>query len=222
MRTSIIKLKQYIATPRVSKFRLFVWISSNTLPDDGVFVFARDDDYFFGALHAYLHELWSLRLGTWLGKGNDPRYTPTTTFETYPFPWLPGKEDTSSVTYQAISAAAKQLHEERDQWLNPSDLLSLGANTNGKTLQERTLTNLYNALVAYRTGTSNSEKIPKSARDFAPRLAALHDALDAAVLAAYGWSDLVGKLRTSEGDEELLRRLMVLNLERSGSAHDHG
>ena len=29
---------------------------------------------------------WSLRLGTWLGVGNDPRYTPTTTFQTFPFP----------------------------------------------------------------------------------------------------------------------------------------
>ena len=40
----------------------------------------------FGILHSRFHEAWSLRLGTWLGKGNDPRYTPTTTFETFPFP----------------------------------------------------------------------------------------------------------------------------------------
>jgi hypothetical protein len=29
---------------------------------------------------------WSLRLGTFLGVGNDPRYTPTTAFEAFPFP----------------------------------------------------------------------------------------------------------------------------------------
>ena len=37
-------------------------------------------------LVAALAAVWSLRLGTWLGVGNDPRYTPSTTFETFPFP----------------------------------------------------------------------------------------------------------------------------------------
>ena len=46
---------------------------------------ARDDDYAFGVLHARAHELWSLRVGTSLE--DRPRYTPTTTFETFPFPW---------------------------------------------------------------------------------------------------------------------------------------
>ena len=86
------RLTRYIITPRVSKFRLFVWVASNVLPDDGTYMFAREDDYFFGLLQSSLHEMWSLRSGTWLGKGNDPRYTPTTCFETFPFPWPPGQE----------------------------------------------------------------------------------------------------------------------------------
>ena len=85
-------------------------------------VIARHDDYFFGVLHSRLHEVWALRMGTWLGKGNDPRYTPTTTFETFPFPWPPGQEDTAHPAYPAISAAAQQLHAERDAWLNPPGL----------------------------------------------------------------------------------------------------
>ena len=51
-----------------------------------IIAIARDDDTTFGILHSRFHEAWSLRLGTWLGVGNDPRYTPTTTFETFPFP----------------------------------------------------------------------------------------------------------------------------------------
>ena len=47
---------------------------------------ARDDDTTFGIRHSRFHEVWSLRLCTWLGVGNDPRYTPTTTFATFPFP----------------------------------------------------------------------------------------------------------------------------------------
>ncbi|MEO1165291.1 MAG: DNA methyltransferase [Chloroflexota bacterium] len=112
MRSAIEGFKRYIATPRVSKYRLFVWINSPTIADDGTYVIARDDDYFFGVLHSKLHEVWSLRMGTWLGKGNDPRYTPTTTFETFPFPWSPSHEDTSHPAYVAISQAAQQLHEE--------------------------------------------------------------------------------------------------------------
>ncbi len=79
-------LSRYIATPRVAKHRLFVWLDARICPDSQLIVIARDDDVTFGILHSRFHEVWSLRLGTWLGKGNDPRYTPTTTFETFPFP----------------------------------------------------------------------------------------------------------------------------------------
>ena len=79
-------LPRYIATPRVSKHRLFVWLDSHILPDGQLVVIARDDDTTFGILHSRFHEAWALGLCTWLGKGDDPRYTPTTTFETFPFP----------------------------------------------------------------------------------------------------------------------------------------
>ena len=130
-----------------------------------------------------------------------PRYTPTTTFQTFPFPWPPGSEDTESAAYQAISQAAKQLHAERDAWLNP-------AGAAGNALKERTLTNLYNALQVFR-GRDNM-KIKPSAGDFAPRLDELHRTLDAAVGGAYGWDDEV-----LADDEEILRRLLALNLARA-------
>ena len=65
--------------------------------------------------------------------------------------------------------------------------------------------------------TEKPGKIPDSARRFAPRLIALHDALDAAVLDAYGWRDLAGRLRTPDGDEELLARLLAENLRRAAA-----
>ncbi len=61
-------------------------LSRAICPDHQIIVVARDDDTAFGILHSRFHELWSLRMGTWLGVGNDPRYTPSTTFETFPFP----------------------------------------------------------------------------------------------------------------------------------------
>ena len=41
-------------------------------------VVARDDDYFFGILHSYPHELWSLRAGSTLE--DRPGYSSTRTF----------------------------------------------------------------------------------------------------------------------------------------------
>ena len=199
MRGHLENLQRYIATSSVSKHRSFVWLDKSIHPDHALIIFARADDYFFGVLHSKPHEVWSLRKGTSLE--DRPRYTPTTTFETFPFPWPPGKEDTESRAYQAISQAAKQLNAERDAWLHPD-----GANE--KTLKERTLTNLYNALQVFR-GRDNMN-IKRSAGDFAPRLDELHRGLDAAVCAAYGWDDAV-----LDADEEILRRLLALNLARA-------
>ena len=66
MRKAIADLNRYIATPRVSKHRIFKWIHAPALPDTGVEIFARDDDYFWGILHSKPHEVWSLAMGTQL------------------------------------------------------------------------------------------------------------------------------------------------------------
>lgn len=180
MRAALSPLDRFIGTPLTAKHRVFVWLAHPTLPDQGVFVFARADDYFFGILHSRLHELWVLRMGTALE--DRPRYTPTTsTFEAFPFPYPPGKEPHADPRVEAIAQAARELVEKRDAWLNPP-----GAAPDD--LKKRTLTNLYNARP---TWLSNA-----------------HRKLDVAVLDAYGWpNDL--------GDEEMLERLLALNLERA-------
>ena len=86
LRAAVAPLLRVIATPRVAKHRFFVWIAPQVLPDSRVNVIARDDDTTFGILHSRFHEAWSLRLGGWHGVGNDPQYTPSTGFETFPFP----------------------------------------------------------------------------------------------------------------------------------------
>lgn len=89
--------------------------------------------YPFGVLHSHPHEVWALRMGTQVRERESGfRYTPTTTFETFPFPRATAEQR------EAIAAAARTLHEHREAWLNPPDLA-------GKALLERTLTNLYNA-----------------------------------------------------------------------------
>ena len=131
MRDALSSLERFIATPRISKHRIFVWIPVNTLPDSATIAIARDDDYTFGVLHSIVHEVWSLKMGTQLE--SRPRYTPTTTFETFPFP---RPSDSQKL---AIAEAAKQLSDYREEWLNPNQ-----GSLPEIDLRERTLTNLYN------------------------------------------------------------------------------
>jgi len=121
---------------------------------------SRDDDYFFGVLHSRLHELWALAQGTQLReKASGFRYTPTTCFETFPFPRpTPAQEAT-------IAAAAFTLNELRETWLNPAPVD--GHKLTDSELKKRTLTKLYNTRPAW--------------------LETAHRTLDEAVFDAYGW-----------------------------------
>jgi type II restriction/modification system DNA methylase subunit YeeA len=162
MRRALKPLKRYIATPAVSKHRIIVWVPSSVLCNQGVLIFARDDDYFFGVLQSRVHDVWALKQGTSLE--DRPRYTPTSTFETFPFPWAPNLEPKDDLLKQRIGTAAKELVRKREAWLNPPDALE-------GLLRGRTLTNLYNAN-------------PRWLQD-------AHTALDNAVLAAYGWASIL-------------------------------
>ena len=226
MRTAIKHLSRFIATPMVSKYRLFVWLPTVQLPENAAIVIARADDTTFGILHSRFHELWSLRMCTWMGVGNDPRYTPTTCFETFPFPAGLTPEDTAHQRTEklpsgalipegianpalcsiasAIAQAAATLTTQRNNWLNPEKYVEWVQTPEEKDagyparavakpgfadeLKKRTLTNLYNEKPAW--------------------LLMAHAALDQAVAAAYGWTDYTPSL----SDDELLRRLLALNL----------
>ena len=217
MRISLRSIRKYIVTPGVAKHRIFVWRDSNVLSNQGTIVFARSDDYFFGVLHSRPHELWSLRMGTSLE--DRPRYTSTTSFETFPCPWPPGHEPTEEDDLQVAEIAhwARELVKWRDAWQNPpappKGTLDVSYS---RLLKSRTLTNLYNGLVYYREHkgpnydrTAFDKVTSKSVgRDDIRELDDIHRALDAAVLRAYGWP-------TDLSDEAILERLLALNLERA-------
>ncbi len=205
LRKLIASLSRCIVTPTLSKHRVFAWLAAPTLPDHQLIAIARDDDYAFGVLHSRVHELWSLRMGTSLE--DRPRYTPTTTFETFPFPWPLNTPDEALTPKQrrhrdAIGGAARELDEKRRLWLNPPEwvreepdvILSLPprllpVNEHAEQqLNERTLNDLYNERPTW--------------------LDNLHANLDAAVCVAYGWP-------TDIGDEAILERLLSLNLKRA-------
>ena len=261
MKLALQNIERQIITPRVSKHRVFAWFSNQVLPDSAVVAIARADDTTFGILHSRFHELWALRMGTSLE--DRPRYTPTTCFETFPFPAGLTPADTAHQRTEAveggalipadlpdtlsdalptgdfkpnqppapvnqaqaaintiaprpaaiaIAQAAQRLNTLRQAWLNPPEwthtvpeVVPLGLSASPypdrivpkpgfeKELAKRTLTNLYNLRPAW--------------------LAAAHAQLDAAVAAAYGWADYTANMP----DDEILRRLLALNLQRCTS-----
>ena len=133
MRQTLAELPRYIGTCMVSRHRIFSYIDGNVLPDATIIVFARDDDYFLGILHSRVHGAWALAMGSQLREAQSGlRYTPTTCFETFPFP------EPTSDQREVIAEAARELNQRREGWLNPLDLPE-------KELKKRTLTNLYNA-----------------------------------------------------------------------------
>ncbi|MEI6415983.1 MAG: DNA methyltransferase [Pseudomonadota bacterium] len=207
LRRAVADNHRYIATSAVSKHRLFAWVDTRILADHALIVIARSDNTTFGVLHSRFHELWSLGLCTWLGKGNDPRYTPTTTFETFPFPENILHDPAPDTRYSAIATAARRLNELRENWLNPPEWVErvpevvpgypdriLPKSGFEAELKKRTLTNLYNQRPAWLDNA--------------------HKTLDRAVASAYGWTDYTDAMP----DEEILRRLLALNLARAGQS----
>ena len=204
---AVSNLARYIATPTLSKHRLFVWLDKRVCPDHQLIVIARDDNTTFGVLHSRFHEAWSLRLGTSLVEG--PRYTPTTTFETFPFPEglspdVPASDYANDPRAIAIAEAARRLVELRDRWLNPTEWVDwLDEPVPGypkrpvprdeaaaRELRKRTLTNLYNTRPQW--------------------LSDAHTTLDAAVARAYEWDENIS-------EEDAIGELLKLNQERSQS-----
>jgi type II restriction/modification system DNA methylase subunit YeeA len=207
LRVAVAGKSGFITTPLVSKHRIFVRLPTIKIPENTAIVIAKDDYTTFGILHSRFHEAWSLRLGTWLGVGNDPRYTPTTTFETFPFPEsltpdIPSQRYADDPRALAIARAARRLDELRNAWLNPPALVRVEPDVvpgyphrilpkdtiSAAALRERTLTNLYNQRPQW--------------------LVEAHRDLDAAVATAYGWpSDI--------SEEDVLTKLLEINLARA-------
>ena len=206
MRARISKYDRFIATPEVSKHRFFVMLDSSVMPSNKVYAITKDDFVCLGILSSRFHECWSLAMGSWHGVGNDPRYTNTSTFNTYPFPegLTPNREpcEYENEGSESIAAAAEELSALRINWLNPNEWTDVVPEVAAKypdrilpkaghedDLKRRTLTNLYNENPVWLQNANKK--------------------LDEAVAAAYGWSaDL--------SDDEILANLLELNLSRQG------
>lgn len=189
MRESFVGLNRFIATILTAKHRIFTFLDSAVLPDQGLVCIASDDAFHLGVLSSHIHVVWALAAGGNLGVGNDPRYNKTRCFEPFPFPAASDEQK------QTIRPLAEQLdaHRKRQQALHP----------------DLTLTGMYNVLEKLRSGEPLTAKEKTShEQGLVAILKQLHDELDAAVFAAYGWPATLS-------DAEILEKVVALNRERA-------
>ncbi|MBV8594584.1 MAG: class I SAM-dependent DNA methyltransferase, partial [Caulobacteraceae bacterium] len=188
LRPALKGLSRTICTFETGKHRPFVFVPADVLPDNMLVCIASDDAFHLGVLSSRLHVVWALAAGGRLGVGNDPRYNKTRCFDPFPFP------TPTDAQAQTIRDLAEELDTHRKTRLAAHKHL--------------TLTALYNVLAAIRAGTTLTE----AERDIHDAgqvsiLRTLHDRLDAAAAAAYGWpADLA--------EADILARLVALNTER--------
>ncbi|MCA6059157.1 class I SAM-dependent DNA methyltransferase [Thalassolituus sp. ST750PaO-4] len=204
-------LTRYIATVETMKHRIFQFLSMDILPDNKLVNIALEDASILGILSSRLHALWALATGSRLGVGNDSVYVKTTCFETFPFPdATPEQQETIRTLAERLDANRKQQQEQ---------------------FPELTLTGMYNVLEKLRAGETltDKEKVIHQ-QGLVSVLREIHDELDRAVFAAYGWDDLADTLVGLPGattplpdkseaqaaaEEELLQRLVALNAQRA-------
>jgi len=189
LRTALCSLPRYIATVETAKHRLFVFQPATLLPDNMLVCIASADAYQLGTLSSRIHVSWALAAG---GDLEDrPRYNKTRCFDPFPFP--------AATPAQAaeIAALADEIDALRKAHLAAHPHL--------------TLTILYNVLAAIRA----NQPLSRADRDVLDAghveiLRHLHDRLDVAVAAAYGWpADL---------SAAIVERVVALNRERAAEA----
>lgn len=84
MREALASLPRFIAGNAQGKRFLFCWADALVCPSNLTNVFAFDDDYAMGVLTSSLHGAWAHSESSTLE--DRPRYTPTSCFETFPWP----------------------------------------------------------------------------------------------------------------------------------------
>ena len=210
-RPALAGISRYVATARTAKHRIFVFLDPHSIAESEIVCIALEQGHFLGVLSSAVHLTWALATGGTLE--DRPRYNNSTCFQAFPFPV--GADEPLT----RIHTLAEQLdtHRKRQQAAHP----------------DLTLTGMYNVLEKLRSGeplTVKERTIHE--HGLVSVLRQLHDELDAAVLDAYGWPDLLTLLRIVHGndspaqgqlrdeakrafDEAILERLVALNAERT-------
>ncbi|XZO04473.1 MAG: class I SAM-dependent DNA methyltransferase [Microcoleus sp.] len=189
LRKSISGIKRFIVTPDTSKFKPFLFVDANLLPDVQLYSVVSDDAWVLGVLQSKIHQKWLEKVAPRMGIGNDLRWKPAIVFDPFPFP------DSNPAQKQTIRELGERLdsHRKRVQATHP----------------EVTITGMYNLLEKLRQGQPLDDKDKAfNQKALVSTLKQIHDELDAAVFAAYDWEPTLT-------DDQILENLVTLNAQRA-------
>lgn len=189
VRRAVMGVERFIAVPRTARHFTYQFLPNSTIVDTSVVAIASDDAALLGSLSSRPHLVWARESGGRLGVGNDFRYQHQSTFLPFPFPAATeAQADTMRALGERLDA-----HRKARQAAHP----------------DLTLTGMYNVLAKLRSGEplTDKERVIHD-QGLVSILREIHDALDIAVLDAYGWPHDID-------DEGILERLVALNGERA-------
>jgi hypothetical protein len=193
LRLALQDIQRYIVTVETAKHRVFIFLAQGVIPDNKLIAIALDDAYFLGVLSSKIHVTWALAAGGTLGMGGV--YVKTKCFDPFPFP------EPTAEQKQKIRDLGEKLDAHRKQVQSQHP--------------DVTITGMYNLLEKLRAGETFTDADRKyNDQALVSILKSIHDELDAAVFAAYGWSPNIS-------DEQILTQLATLNAERAGEERNN-
>lgn len=222
---TITQMERVLVMPLTTKYLSFTFSKNNVVVSHAAGVVAFSSSIFVATLNNTFHELFSWKVSSTMG-GNTLRYTPSSAFETFPFP-----QNLSLTQKKQLETIGEAYHEHRRQ-------LMLG--------MQLGLTKTYNlfhspaliatpqdkqvaALIKHLEKTKGTISFEKAVNSII-KLRELHVQIDTAVLEAYGWQDVMlrhdfyevdylpenDRIRYTislEARKEILKRLLKLNYE---------
>jgi hypothetical protein len=183
---------RYIATVETARHRIFQFVDASVVPDNKIIVLAFADPFILGVLCASIHQRWTFARCGLIGMASFEAghvYVKSSCFDPFPFP------EVTSEQRKRIGALAEELDATRKAAL---------AEVSGLTMTE-----IYNWREKLRRGELGDlldrERASAARAGIVDRI---HQQLDEAVAAAYGWpADLP--------PSEIVARLVALNAERA-------
>ncbi|WP_310570963.1 DNA methyltransferase [Gemmatimonas sp.] len=166
LRTALVGLRRYIATPETAKHRFFVFLDSSVAPDNALVCITTDSSLVMGVLSSTAHSCWLLAAGGALE--DKPRYNKRVCFDSFPFP------APSPALGNRISILAESLDAHRAAAIARDERV--------------TMTGVYNVVEKLRAGEALTPK-ERTVHELSACgiLRDLHDELDTLVAEAYGW-----------------------------------
>ena len=239
LRAALSRVRHCYALSAVAKHLMIAVLPASARFTHSLFVFPSEDTGLFASLQSRVHEVWVRRPGQSTMEDR-LRYSASDSFETFPLPALAGLR--SEVCERLIArrayfmAATWQGLTETYNCLKAPDydgvIVRSRSSLPSGTAVERVLSEIPPGLVDSVKALAADPSLREAATriEYVEHLRRLHEELDQAVLAAYGWNDIVvppylpprpddnaGKAARALFEDTIIDRLFALNAERAAA-----